>query len=534
MEFGYFYDQTLLEDDDLRAFVPYDASGGSGNFMANGSETGTTPGVFYTLTGTRNLTDFTAILTYTKENLARVGPTGNDGAMKLMSNLAENTGGWTFGIDNANFLFIYSHYPNYCAYTFDEITLGKKNCIALQKQGQNFSVHNYSPYSEHIEESQTVTFEPYSLLSGGDIKMGSDGYPNNQFLPGVAYFRGTMDQYAVIDSAVDGQTLNTLLSGFSPYTLVNNSTTGTELISSSFVFPTGSPPQVDLNFMSGVASGYAQSVFNELVPAPGIYEGKFESNLNGPNNYFIQPLIGNESFCSTQFDSFGGGFDVAYTGSSKAGTGNTFFSLNESGQYSFQFLFSPLYNVTLNQVYQTGVVTNNYSFVLDSGYYTGFYLYGVAETNGITTLLASLDNRTGLVGEEGIFDASTGLFKLPTAASGQIFWFDGLPYSGAVYYKNNSYVDIPDYVENSSDYVIYDSPGNNLSYESLAINNFATGEFHLSKSVVFTGFNSVGPMYRISEKQYVETHPLHLYHAKNVVEVTGVNLYNNNNQYWTT
>lgn len=526
MDFRYFYNQTLLEDSDLRAFVPYNAtgSGQSGNFMANTPDTGTSTGVFFTLANTANLSDFTAIVTYNRQNVQR--------STKLMSNFASGTGGWTLGIDHSNFLFIHAEYPFPCAYTFDQITLGAKSCIALQKQGQSFSVYNFSPYSERIEEIQTVTFEPNSLLSGSNIKMGSDGYRNQKYLSGVPYFRGTMDQYAVIDNAVDEKTLLTLFSGFSPYSVTTGTSTGNYLVSSSFVFPTGSPPQADLQFMSGVASGYFNSVVQSLSPIPGIYEGQFDIQLNDPNNYGIDTYIGNDSFCSTIFQQFGPSYNLGYSGLSFNGTGDVNFSLNEQGQYSFQFLFSPARDVVLNQVYQTNVVTTGYSLSLDSGYYSGFYLYGVAETSGPTTLLASVDNRTGLVGSEGIFDAVSGYFKLPGIKSGQKIWFDGAMISGSGYSSNNSYIDVPNYTETSDDYVIYDSPDGNIIFQHFSVSEYATGVFHLGRSVVFTGYNSFSPMIRIKESSYLETHPLHLYHAKNVIDPTGLSLYNNNDQYW--
>lgn len=533
MDLRYFFDQTLLEDSSLRILVPYNATGAgySGYFLNNDSRTTTAVGTHYVMTGTSNLEDFTLMVTYTKENFTGAAVTGaaNTGAMKLFSNFAQGTGGWTLGVNEANFLFIHAPLPSPCSYTFDQITLGKKNCIALQKQGMNFSIYNFSPYSERIEESQTVVFEPYSLLSGSNFKAGGDGYPNNNFLPGVAYLRGTMDQYAIIDQAVDQNTLLTLFSGFAPYNITTLTTTGTKLVSSVFS-PESGFAQMDYNFMSGAAALYSNTILTGAV-LPGLYDGRIVFTLGSYPTYNAANYIGSENFCSTGYTLLSSA-GIVYTGFSPLGTGNVIFSKNTDGQYSFQYSFAPRWNATLTQVYQSGVVTTGYSKSLDTGYYPDFYLYGVTETEGESTILANYTNRTGLVGAEGVYDSSSGYFKLPLSVSGQLIWFDGIAYSGTGYGYNNSYIDIPNYNETSADYVIYDTPGGQVVFQHFNVNEFATGQFHLSHSVVFTGTNSFSYLQRISESNYLETHPLHLYHGKDLPEATGLSVYDNNDLYW--
>lgn len=497
MEFNYFLNQLPIDSDDIIFTSLYPGL----DFTSNVSE----PYIGETLESSSSLESFTIILTFTR-NLP--------GAKILFSSNAGEVG-WRLGITTSNFLFFEKTQNTVESFIFNDINLGKKNCIAITKNYNSISIYKYDLISRNIESLQSFFFTD-ALSPANEITIcGALGDFTDYVLP----FDGEIDQIALFSEPYEASYLLGLFSGFLPYTLSSSTSNSFTLIDSNSNF-VGSNIENDNDFLYSFTTGLNDYIVDNLTT------GEYVVNINGDIystidvdsyiytgvnlcegsglhsnfNYFSTTELPTGAYLGSQAieglarivysdTSIYIGYDLSFTGS--------YFN-NSSAYYNY---------------YYTYTSTTGDSLLYDNSYETGFLL------NGVTTEFADLiilATGSGAVpsgyNQVSYLDNVVNKFYVPGLSSERTIYYNGYKLEGNDYVYTDNFVDISNTDESIGDYLIYDNSSNtNLLYMSL--DNFATGDFYPNASIVFTGDYSYTGIKRELRANYLETSEYHMYHA---------------------
>lgn len=500
--FPYYYELAGLDSSYISDIWYEPAAGLLGDFTAN-----SVGNVYKQL---NNASDsFTAIFTYDKLVSA-----SNPGAVQLLS-----SSNWIFGIDASNFLFLQAGSE---AYTFDQITLGKKNCISLAKNDNAFTVVDFNIPSKRIEVSQTQFVSPSVDLSSTGLY-----FAGNTTQPGMKRFYGTVDQLVVLNQIISNDTLGTLFSGFLGQTIV-------------YAPPS---PYSGISHYTWDNSGILSLAEEDILKASAEMwvENFLDSNLVEGNYYGDLGVLNGPNFSAIGFLNSGVTYDypcyngntTAFTPLTSIGYQNTLqtsvyskvAAINATGSPYFSFDFSDIYpGLALNLTYEYGY--ENSSMIVDNtGYYSKFLMNGIVSERGDAVLLGKYDSSFDKVNNVGVFDVVKNLFYAPGVIENDRIFLDGLGISG--YSKSGVFIDVANLIETQENKVIYDKQSTDfLSLLSFNTHNFTTGEFYPKSSVGFTGDQSFVAMYRTLEPTYLETSSIHLYHGKAIPKTGGKEINN--------
>lgn len=473
-----------------------------------------------------NFEDFSLYFTYEKKQVDY-----NSGAVALFSNYSGN-GGFTFGLDANNFPFLKAGGE---AFTFDDFSLGGKNTLCFQKAGNSFSLTRYDHNSSGIFQSQNYFTSPQIQLSGGNYIFGT----TLDNISGIGRFYGNIDQLLFVSEKISDADSLTIFSGFSNISVVKNEFISYEVESSEWFIPNSGfnsgLQNLFQNYFTGVYQDY---VLDEALAQNSEFVGRITfSGVSGgyqTRNYYGSGGIG---FCQT-----GASIQMGYPDFMGSGTGlpnNFTVDLNFTvgpiveGFYADEMFF------TYNLPFYPGLrysnlwrLTKNEEVILtpNSGYYSGFQMQGILAPNADLSLLGEFNTSFKNVGNEAIFDSVSGVFFAPNAVSGLPVYLNGLKETGII--LSSGIIDIVNYTESSSDEIIYDRVSG-LSLINLSTSSSSLGEFYPGTSFVATGLFSFDTMYRVSNDEFYETHPFHLYHGKDWHNPSSLPIYDNSTGNWT-
>lgn len=531
MDIDYFYSLTNLDSGLISDLWRYPAQGLSGNFLGNSSSNAVSKQV-----SGNNFDDFSLFLTFDKRKSSF-----NNKSVNLFSNI-NTIGGFNFGIDDGNFLFLKT---NGDCYSFDNITIGAKNTLCLQKSDNCFSVYQYDIPSDALIQSQSFFVNPSVNLSGGNYILAS----GDSRISGINNFYGEVDQLLFLSEKVSEQSSNTIFSGFAPIS-VNHYNNGYyyKLEQKEWFVPsTFSNPTLQANLES-----YLTGIYQNYIAPTGLtnntsYVGKIafsgDINLLGYNvyNYYGNDTLG---FCKTgnsltflgqnfyTYESYGSlptNFDI-----------NVNFSAGSLSQVDSNFVNDVYFTYDLSQVdiglrfsdlVSVKFVDGN-NYVLNTGYYTGFEMNGVLVPNANLTLFGKLNGESSEIGNEAVFDSILGYFYANDIVTGLPLYLNGAKIDSTGFSFNSGKIDILNYEETSSDSIIYDKVSG-LELIGLANASFSTGNYWKKTSFVATGDFSFTDLYRIKETEFLETHQYHLYYNKNWQDTSSSSIYDNYDTNWT-
>lgn len=430
---------------------------------------------------------------------------------------------WSFGIDQSNFYFVKAGLE---AYTFDEITLGQRGCIAITKNENAFSVTNFNIPSQKADSEQTQIFSPQTNLAGTGLFFGTGAE-----ISGVKSFYGTVDQLISFNQILSNSTLNTLFSGFLHQTYINVPGSTVYTLLGTQWQGTGSLSSGQVNLLQSGATYYAQDTF----PLP------FDGNYYGILNIQGSPYSGYNYINTTPFSvipcsspatgSIGTHFLGPQTGLPYSISSDVYFNTNDDEAF-FSFDFSQsLPGVTLNLQYKKEDTQS--SFLSDNtGYYNNFKMYGIVSEDAYALMQAKFNVPFDQINNLGTFDIVKNLFLASGAIPNDRVFLDGAPETG--YVLSGSYLDINNLIETAENKLIYDKvPQTGIILQYFNTKNFATGEFYPKTAVGFSGDQSFAGMYRILEPEYLETHPYHLYYNKEVPQQPTGAIYANLDTHWS-
>lgn len=535
MEFGRYFSGSYVEATGLTAFWPYPATI-SGNFSGN-HPTGvspTTQGILVTDGGN----DFSLFLTV--ETLV-VTTSNLQFRTQLLASNSNGTTGWDFGILASNSLFV--HANNGETYVFDQIHLGSKNCICLQKSGSSFTVYKYDIWSTEIESEQTIFFNDSADLSGPNIKVGYNASTNL----GATYYSwyGTVDQLALIMEPLDRATIKSLFAGFEPKTITVNTTYSDYLLDSTL--RPSDTSSIYLDLVNPIIANVKQYVW---ALNSGVHIASFSGNVHSVvtgSGYFTTGV----NYC------YGSGGNNLFTYSSSSGlvagmsgSGWGITDLINSNNYAFgptgsssdavliTHSFRIFYNsgeltrFNYDELYQKSRPSYTTGETVDTSYYSGFYMQGVSQNNYYynSILLGDITGAppTG-VNILGKYNQVSGLFNVLEQSG--YYYYNGIRASGTGISKFGEYVDILSVTEIDSDELIYDLYSG-LRLQFFGLQGFATGEFFPRTPTPYTGVNSYSPMYRNLPNDYHETCKLHMFHGQPVLYQGSGNKFDNLEDYW--
>lgn len=457
--------------------------------------------------------DFTLIVT-----TDRLISSNNSGAVGILK--GDN---WSFGIDSSNFFFVNSKKESY---TFDQITLGKKNCFALAKNGNGFTVTKYNVPSQEIENSQTQYFTPASQPTGTGLI-----FAEPPSVTGVRNFYGTVDQLVLFNQPLADDNLSTLFSGFLKQTVIYTPPPTTPSL--KYVNWEGDfniTTQARNLFLSG-ATLFAED-FPTYISNSNTYYGTIDF-INGPSYEALFQVDSSpiQQLCpSDGLEEFGYEVIGPATGLPSLIIAPAYINYQQFADSLYSFDFSQVTpGLSLNLTYgftgsTSAVVAQN------TGYYSGFYMYGIVSPEAHATMLASFPTGYQYVNKLGAFDVVFGHYLAPGAISNDRVFLDGVPETG--YSLSGDYLDILNLVETNENQLIYDQVNQSgIVLQFFNTKNFSTGQFFPKTAAGFTGDQSFAGMWRVLQPEFIETHPYHLYHGKEIPTVSGTN-YNNLDDFW--
>lgn len=524
MNFLYYLDQSNVDSGDLTHFWPYLATGSSGDFGTGG---------YRILSGTSTNRNFSCLFTYGKIS---------SGRCLLMSNINSGLNGFSIGLTDDNSLFI-DNFSNSRqeTFVFDQITLGRKNTIGIQKLGGTFSIYNYNQPASKAIESQYYNFRVNANNSGTNIYIGDNPYyPDTGYsMPG---FTGYIDQLAYLDEAYDSNTLETLFSGFRP----ENTMTGNSIFERTSSIE-------DIEYLDGIyisAPDYAffydymtdfnESVYNLTGNNIAYITGGWYGGGWLASGYYGRASSQNPCEVSGTQNPYG------YYSASRPTGSFTFsdtvnYSIGESGGVSVvhniryvysQYSASPF--TTKHSFYETWGYNTYYSGnTIDSGYYNDFRMQGVISPNAPSLILGTKSGKSPLdFNNEGVLNLVNGYFTTTqgNASGASAAYVNGTSTGISSISNNNIY--ITSYTPVVGDYLIYDK-FSGVSLLHYGLNGYTTGLFYPRASIVYSGLNSWSEFYRVRRSDYKETCSYHLSHGKKIINATGETLYNNSEDYWT-
>lgn len=458
--------------------------------------------------------------------------------------------GYTLGVNSNNELFIDYPLKSFC-YTF-KLKFGNKNCIAIKKQNNFFTIYLYDVISGLIQDSElaivpdsdgtfsssnseTIIAENGSeillennefIFTEDNIQFGDNsnyiGIPQNR--NSIHKFSGSFDQMLFISGVIGDSNLNTIFKGFRPETITNSEYT-------------------KLNY----EEGYSWKS-NDLKKYKS-YFSNFFSKIDSYTNTGL--FFGNGYFSSTETGYFGSGglnLDIKYyTGQSMTGD-----SIREESVYSGMpdSITKYIYNATsvihknenvtfaLRDVcLKSGIKEYRFSYAtrhsqpsiqtgylssFDSGYYSGFMFDGTFSNKKISFSYGALSGiAPNYYQNVGNFSFEKNAFEIPNYSkfltftgkpSGSIFLINGqVDLSGVI--SGGCFIPSSDY--KSSDVLIYhENP--NLT-KMFVFDNFSSGRFWPRTSININIEKNYSNYLQINT-DYEETTTGNIYHLQKNTE----------------
>jgi hypothetical protein len=493
----------------------------------------------YTLTGISGYSDFSLFFTFDKKD----NKTGS-----LLSNIhSTSPRGFSLNFNNNNELFLYSNFKDSDCYTFSNVRLGNKNCLAVIKAGQQITILNYDLDSRTVYKEESFSFADTSNISGGNFLIGYNPTVLSRIsLSGIS---GIFDQLVCFNTPLEEADYNSIFSGFLPlqgsfiteyikyyeYKQIENKegsilskSDSSKLIPFLDYVSSSSIPLTAGNYIANI-TGIANSGQGKI----------YWSGYYG----FSEDLL---CYYTGALTSIGG----EYTPYSPAAfNGNLYFnnevyySMNDNAERTSSHLFS-FYTTnpnledffTYNKIekYKDITTATLVNSATASDYKKTFYMDGIIANDVNYCNLFHYPNLpyTG-VGKELLFDKSKSLFSLDEyfQSGNNTYW--GLSGKISNYTLIDDHIDFTDFVEDNSYPLIYDMT-NTESSKLFAGANFSTGNFQRGAPVVFFG-NILRAEYRQRREEFTETSSYHIAHAKrNMITLDNASgIYNGGtNDYW--
>ena len=522
----YFFKQTNLDSDIVVDKWDYPAASVTGNFSSNSGSN-----AFSRTVSGNNLVDFSLFFTFDKKTSSF-----NNKGVNLFTNASGQNAGFDFGIDQNNFLFLKTS-PD--CYTFDKINLAEKNLVAFQKAGNAFSILHYDLNSSGIIENQTVFVNPSIGLSGSGYSFGKRGFN----VSGVNNFYGYIDQMMLLSEKVSTSAATTLFSGFSALSVTSGNFGYYEVVSDEWFLP---EPQISSGLQT-LLRDYFTGVHQDYVIDEGLNENEqYLSKIIFSGNGSYYDTINYYSLDAQQFCGSGtfypmGDPEIMATGFSLPNqfTVNGNFALGPFDLTYSSYLSKELFFTYSLDAIQPGlrytnlmelVVEETLSQATNTGYFTGFEMKGILAPNADLVFLASVSGTSDQIGQEAIFDSTQGLFygDIPT---GNALYLNGVIVASTGFSLQSGQINIYNYIETSADEIIFDTKSG-ISPISLSNSSSTTGDFWKKTSFAATGEYSFSQLNRISEGEYLETHPYHLYHNKNWQDSSAEYIFENLDENW--
>lgn len=496
MEFNYFLNQLPIESSDLLFSAIYPGL----DYTANVSE----PYSGETIEGSYELDSFTVILTFERNQL---------GAKVLLSS-KDSGEGWVFGITDSNFLFFEKNKNTVESFLFDNINLGKKNCIAIIKNYNSISVCKYDIVSNDIESFQSFLLtDTAETLNEITICGNSEDY-TGPLLP----FDGVIDQFALFSEPYDASYLLGIFSGFAPYTLSSSTGVSFNLVDTNSYF-VNEPVSYDNSYLYSYTTGLNNYIINNLSTGDYIIsiDGTIDSTTNVTSNIYTGVSLCEGSGLDSSFiyssliaptGAFLGAQGVSGVARVTVSSSTIYIGYDISFTGSYLNNCNAFYNYYYNYSSTTGhVLTYDYS------YETGFLLNGVTSEFADLIILGS-GSGTDPTGYNQVayLDTIASKFYAPNLSSNRTIYYNGSRLGNDDYSYADNHIDLSSASEQPGDYLIYDNDINiNLGF--LGVENYATGDFYPNSSVVFTGHVSYTGVKRDLSYNYLETSTYHMYHA---------------------
>lgn len=437
----------------------------------------------------------------------------------IYSNYSAAGSGYAIGINSSNELFI--DYPlRSFSYTF-KVRLGNRNCIAIKKAENTFTVFVYDLISGVIKESDSIYVEENDrtlLTNSSTLYFGGnalyEALPQNN--SSVKKLYGFFDQLLFISEAIDDSALKIILKGFRPETL-------TPSVSSSYNFQENyswESPQLEQY------KTYFSTFYNERDKF--LHTGSFRNGYStaSETGYFGSGGFTLNISCYTGYSGTCSGGGLTSTGYYNTGmpdsvpkytySGYTEIFKNTSNTFTSRrvslFLSGSEYKFGYNTAYATTSTSTGYASSFDSGYYSGFMFDG---TYAELELGLAYGAKTGIAPtgyhRAGVYDFIKNGFKISEYSAPTSFYLNKQPEIGGTVTSGYFYPPVA-YSTSSSDILIYDNVIDYTPMDVFGNNTWAKGRFWPGTSRVL---DSVYFDNLIIDKEYVETSTGHIYHLQN-------------------
>jgi len=494
----------------------------------------------FTLTGISGNSDFSIFFSFDKKDNV-------EGSLLSNRHLGSSRG-FSLNFNNNNELFLHSNYnstPD--SYTFSNVRLAKKNCIAVVKAGQQVTVFNYDLDSSSIYKKESFPFSFNTNLSGGSFLIGYNTYVLSDIsLQGIS---GVFDQLVCFNTALGNLDCEKIFSGFLPlqgtflteynkkdYELKQIENKENSILSkgsaSKFIpfldyVASSSIPLSNNNYIS-LITGLANSGLNKIYWSGYYtlnkdllcYSTGVEIPIGGEYNLYTPAAFnGNLTFSDESYYSMNANSEMISSHLFSFYTANPnledFFTYNKIEAYK-DITTSTLINASSFDTYKKTFYMDG--IICDKNYCNLAYYSGVSYKN---------------VGLELIFDKSNGLFSLDSSFQSGYNLYWGLSGKIENYEILSNHIDFNNIQEDNSYPLIYDTiqTDSNLLNSS---NSSATGNFQRGAAVVFFG-DLTRSEYRQRREQFYETSSYHIAHSKKdkITLVNESGIYDNSDEYWS-
>lgn len=453
--------------------------------------------------------DYTCFLTFEKRR---------HHSQVLLSNFDGNNG-YTIGINATNELFI--DYPKKGVSFTSSIRFGNKNCLAIKKSSNYFTIYKYdiisgvfSDYeSFSIQENTLSNLDLSGLYIGGRLEYTT--HPTAQ--SSVKYFSGNIDQFLFIAAVLDESIINIIFNGFKPLTF-------TPVISSNFT-KSESFRAIDTSlapYETYLLSGFRQIDQNLFTgfALTGLFGAEEQGRFGISNKYSITGLYYSaQDFCTNLGLSFSPTPDglsefylanlpgsipaYSYSGVTKI---NKFTDRIAISRRVTLTLSGTGYRLDYDSAYYSTATSTGYTTGTNESYYTQFKMNGVFSDDYSLEILYSgqLKAPTGYH-IPGQYDFVQMSFYVPQSITTSSYYLNGQPEIYGV--KTNSYIFITG--SGPGDYLEYDNTNN---YAALGGGpaSYIVGDFYPKSSRVLESdtYNNL-----ILNTDYIETSSGNLYHG---------------------
>lgn len=542
MEFQYYFDNSFVESDKLAVLWDYPATS-YGIFTGNNPTVGSFPStqVLKQTVDIGTAEDFSIFVTF--KSYVVSSPEEFRHRTQILFSNSDGDDGWDFGILASNIFFVSN--PDGELYSFDNIWIGEKNCVCIQKSGQTFTVYKYDVMSGEIIAEQSVSFTLTPNLLSGPIHIA---YNADTFIDSYWYsWYGVIEQLAIVTETLDRALISYLFQGFRPTTITETTTNALTVFDYSWRPPLEEIPTIYLDICQPIINDITNRV--NTIPS-GHYYGLFYAealtNISGGATFAesYTSCAGSGTAYLMSYNSpsgllagmQGSGWNVSDTiRSNKYRAGGVDLFSDElliTHNFKIDSHSGELYKLAYDVLYKVDKESTSLSISEDTSYYTGFYMDGVSvkvNTNNVTLLgylPNSAPNEVNIIGK---FDSISERFKVENA--GAYYYYNGLKVPTADITYDGEYVDLVSVTETNSDEFIYDLAGD-LNLLSLGLSGCATGRFYPLTSTPYSGESSYDIMYRMYPNDFVETSKLHMFHGMPVFYKGTGNQFNNSNDYW--